>query len=511
MKKSVKGIIGLSAVLVVLGGSYAALMLTQPDENIDENSVSEISDTEQQNIMLIYDGNVSGTDPDTGADLKGIVETVGIKNESGEIHVVQNVSESASSGVNYTIDGYQDIEMQTSVIGTLANNINGLTSADVIEENCTDKAKFGLDSPSVTVDVKYETGTEYTLYIGNAAPTGSVTYVMLEGGNTVYTVNNSTIANYSKSVNEFINKTILQSPDETPIVNSFRIERQDIDYDILLEYDSSTDDSVFKGGTSATHIMKEPVETYLSVEKSNNIITGMFGLSAEDIYAVHCTDSDIAEAGLEDSFCTVTMECNDGNNYKLLLSEPFNESDNGKCCYAMLDGGNVIFTVAVENAPWITVQPVDISSTTFIASYVWSIDNMKITTGDNEYLFEISQNDPNAELTSPKSTDFNITLNGNDFESERYRLFYAFLIKGTAEDLAFSEVIPSGEPMATVEYNDYYNSKSYTLDFYEYSNTQAIIAVNGESKYFISKSYVETLIENAAKLESDEDFTNTWR
>ena len=33
MKKQVKGIIGLGAVLVLLGGGYAALKLTDPDKN----------------------------------------------------------------------------------------------------------------------------------------------------------------------------------------------------------------------------------------------------------------------------------------------------------------------------------------------------------------------------------------------------------------------------------------------------------------------------------------------
>ena len=39
----------------------------------------------------------------------------------------------------------------------------------------------------------------------------------------------------------------------------------------------------------------------------------------------------------------------------------------------------------------------------------------------------------------------------------------------------------------------------------------AIIAVDGKSKFFVAKSYVETLIDNAEKLNTDEDFTETWK
>ena len=44
MKKQVKGIIGLSAVLVVLGGGLAAMKLTEPKDNSDSSaSLSDIS------------------------------------------------------------------------------------------------------------------------------------------------------------------------------------------------------------------------------------------------------------------------------------------------------------------------------------------------------------------------------------------------------------------------------------------------------------------------------------
>ncbi|MDE5569055.1 MAG: DUF4340 domain-containing protein, partial [Ruminococcus sp.] len=340
MKKSVKGIIGLSAALVVLGGGYAALMLTQPEEATDENTSSESSETEQHEVIIIHDENAG--------DSTGVIKTVDVKNSSGELHVVQKTPATDDSAATYTLDGYQDIAMKTAVIGTLANNANGMTSADVIEENCTNPAKFGLDSPEITVDIEYETGTEYKLLIGNEAPTGTVTYVMVDGIDTVFTVKNSTLANYSKTLMELVDTTVLESPEETPVVETFKIEREDMDYDILIEYDHSNAEN--KGGTSSSHIMKEPVEAYLGVERSTDVITGMFGLTASGIYSVHCEESDIAEAGLANPFCTVSMECDDGNDYKLLLSESFTDSEYGKCCYAMLEGGNVIFILTPAQA-----------------------------------------------------------------------------------------------------------------------------------------------------------------
>lgn len=132
---------------------------------------------------------------------------------------------------------------------------------------------------------------------------------MLDGENTVYTVANSYVANYSKKLDEFIDTVILEEPpeDSYPKVNSLKIEREDIDFDILLEYDKSSDDGKYSGGTSATHVMVEPTDAYLAVERSEDITNGMFGLQAEGVYSVHCKESDIAESGLKEPFCRVIM------------------------------------------------------------------------------------------------------------------------------------------------------------------------------------------------------------
>lgn len=514
MKKSVKQIIGLGAVLAVLGGGAAALMLTDPEkdpENESSSSESEIStDNEQQAIILIRDDKVTGTDPDTGADLEGVVEKICVSNDYGEFEVVQQEKAGEDGGILYTVDGYQDIAVNDALIGTLANNANGMTSSAVIEENCTDLEKFGLSDPSVTVKVEYETGTECTLYIGAAAPAGDVSYVMTDGVDTVYTVRNSLLANFSNKPEDFVELTMLEAPEEYPIVESLRIEREDMDSDIFLEYDKKSEDKQ-SGGTSSTHLMSEPTDAYLSVERSSDIITGMFGLEAENVYCIHCEESDIAEAGLKIPFCTVTMKCDDGNTHKLLFSEPFTDDEGVKCCYAMFEGGNVIFTVKADSARWVTVEPVDIASTIFIASYVWNIDRLSVTVGDDEYAFDISPKDPNEEVENPKAENFNVTLNGGEFDSERFRKFYSFIITANAESFALGEKIPSGKPMAAIKYHDNYDNTEKNIEFYDNSAMTSLIVINGESKFFITKSFVETLIENAEKLNGEEEFVTTWR
>ena len=506
MKKQVKGIIGLGAVLVLLGGGYAALRLTDPDKNDSGESSAEllaVDDTESkgEGVLLISDNGEEAT-----------VSEAFVKNETDELHVIMLTEPTDTSAATYTLDGYQDLDMNTAVIGTLVNNGNGLTSLALIEENSESLEKFGLAEPAITVDFIYESGTERTLYIGDNAPSGSGVYVMTDESTSVYTASVSALANYSKTLNEFVEKTVLEEPAEEdyPIIKSLKIEREDLDYDILIEYDELSDDEGYTGGTSATHVMVEPIDCYLTVERSSDITNGMFGLNAEDIYALHCQESDIAQAGLSEPFCKVTMSCDDGNVYVLLLSEIFTDDD-GKHCYGMLEGGNVIYVLSPDDAKWVTVLPIDIASKIMIASYVWNVSDLsvKCSSGDEES-FHIALNDDSISISDAKAEDFTVTKNGKAFDTERYRQFYSFLVSTNAEEFALGEDIPDSEPMATLTYTDSYTGKTTTIDFYDYSSMKALIAVDGKSKFFCTKSYVNTLIENVKRINTGEDYKTTW-
>lgn len=508
MTRNAKSIIGLSAAVVVLGGGLAALMLTEPKDNENgESSVStseESSEAEGAGIFLVQDEKAGETE--------GLIKELTVKNTDGTLNVVMDKEPTDDSAATYTLDGYKDIPLNTSLVSTLANNAVHMTSSSIVDENCENPEKFGFDSPQAEVEVKFQTGTVKKFIVGDKAPANSETYVMFDGENTVYTVADSYTANYRKVLTDFVDNVILEEPteDSYPKINSLKIEREDIDYDILLEYDKSSDDDKYSGGTSATHVMVEPTDAYLTVERSEDITNGMFGLQAESIYSIHCKESDIASAGLKEPFCTVTMDCDDGNKYTLLLSEPFTDENDKKCCYAMFEGGNMIYTVDTENAKWVTVLPIDITSKIMIGSYVWNITDLSVNCSDGtSEKFVIEAKDENAE--NNKAEHFNVTKNGTAFDGERYRQFYGFLINAAAEEFALGEKIPDGEPLVTVEYSDSYTKKKTKLEFYEYSNLTALIAVNGESKYFCAKSYVDTLLENIRRIETGEDYITTWK
>lgn len=507
MKKQLKGILALTGVLAVLGGGFAALKLTEPKDEADDSSdasVQETTEAEGAGIILVND-----TEDIT---IEGVVKSAVVTNATDELHIKMLTEKTEDSAATYTLEGYEDVPVNTSIVGTLVNNGNGIVSQALIESGCEDLAKFGLEEPAAEVEFTYESGNVRRFFVGDKAPSGSYNYFMVDDGqNNVYTVNTSTVANYSKTLNDFIRTTVLESPEDDayPIVETLKIERGDLDYDILIKYDEASESS-YSGGTSATHVMVEPTDAYLTVEKSSDITNGMFGLSAKSIYALHCKESDIAEAGLNDPFCKVTMSCDDGSEYVLLLSELFTDDGGERCCYGMLEGGNVIYTIAEDNAKWISVMPVDIASRIMIAAYVWNVTELSAESGGEKVEFEIEQIDKSKDISEVKTEDFKVKKNGEDFDTERYRLFYSFLVSTNAEEFALGEEIPDSEPMAKLEYTDSFSGKTTTIEFYDYSVMKSLIVVDGKSKFFCTKSYVSTLEENIRRIGTGEDYVTSW-
>ena len=294
------------------------------------------------------------------------------------------------------------------------------------------------------------------------------------------------------------------SEEDAVTVKSLRIKREDLDYDIYVEYDERTEDENYKGGTASTHIMLEPIKCYLGYEKTDKAITGLFGLTASDIYSINCTDVDIASAGLNNPFCTVEMSCDDGNNYKFYMSEPFTDDDGVKCHYFMFDGGNMIYTVKAEDAVWATMMPIDITSRTVYGSTVWDIRELTVS-GKGLDKVEFKGDGTSAE-------DYTVTMDGKSMDTERFRLFYKFLLSTDAEDLAIGKTIPEGaEPAVTVTVLDKDMSEPMTVEYYEDESYKSLIAVNGECRYIGTNAYIETLIGNIKKLATGEEFVTTWK
>lgn len=510
MKKQIYGIIGLCSAVAVLGGGLAVLKMS---DHSDSGSSSTVETTQEYGAgIVIVDDSSAPYKSEENSEAKGTVQSVRVTNEKSVLDAVIAEPAGESTPAVYTLKGYEDLSVDSMIVSTLFNNAHGLTSVSIIEDNCTDLDKFGLADTASEVEITYESGNKKKLYIGDSSPVTSNTYVRLDGSNTVYTVESSKMSNYKESIEYFIEKTVVKKLDDTAAVKilSFEIIRKDIEDEFLIEYDPASEIET-GGGSSSKYILKKPVESYVKIEETDALVNKMFGLTANGIYALHCGESDIAGSGLSDPFCKVVVTCDDGKSYTLLLSETFKDEDGKESCYGMLEGGKVIYTFVPENVPWITITPPDILSQNMILSRVWNLSRLEIKCGDKTENFEIEPSESGIDRVKAKKEQMSVKRNGSEFNTERFRQLYSFIISCHAEEMAYNEKIPDTEPMVTLSYTDVITNRSETYEFYEYSAMKCLIAVDGKSKFICSKSYVKTLIDNIGRVETGEEYLTSWK
>ncbi len=496
MRKRTVGII--VGVVVIIALAVAAILLLQGgDDEEEESEAIAVSDETTEEISLL----------DYETDNVVLIDVSG---EAGDYQVVQTARGDDENNATYAIVGWESLPV-TSTLWTLPNNTADLSANSIVEEDCTDYAKFGLDeSTAISVTLHFDDNESYSFRVGNVTADATYTYFTPEDDNTVYTVKTSYLSNFRNAAIDFLDKTILEAPeDETayPIVNYLKIEREDLDYDFELDYDTNSDDEDYTGGSVATHVMVSPVSAYLSPDRSTSIVTGMFGLSADSIAVPLPTQQDMTDYGLETPLGTVTMDCDDGNCYVLYFSEPVSIVDEetekaSTYYYAFLEGNEMIYCVKESDMIWATVEPTDVTSTLVLATYVWNIGTLDVKIDDKEFNFDVTATD---------AKDAVVTLNGESTDAERYREFYAFLLKTTAETIDFTDE-PTGDPLAEIYLDTQDGSFARTFTFYALDDFTCLITVDGQSAYTCRRSFLTTLEDNMdIYYDDDEEFAVNWQ
>lgn len=489
MKNNVKALIACAAALVVAGGGYAALMLTGDKDN-DTGSSAESSQIDVNSVpTAIFEFE------------KSDIQSVFVKNASGEYKGVPDGSPADDGTVTFTIEGMEDLDIDDTLTSSLLNSASALNSEATAEENPSDLGKYGLKSPLAEVTVKAGTG-EKTLLIGDKSPIQGQTYCMEKNGTTVYLAADSNVSAFLNSAEDYISKTILEQPSEEdmPKIEEISIDRTDLEYDIVLNYDKSSDDEDSKSGTLATHYMSKPIFAFLDSEKSQTAVSGFFGLTAQTVMIDHPTKDEIAASGLYKPFCTVTMKTDEPKEYTLKLSSKI-DTEAGSSYLAMIDGKDIIYMVSPDSVCWAELQPGDITSKMVFGTYVWDIGKLDINiSGGENVSFEGKGSDEN---------DYVVTKNGKSCDTERFRSFYTFLLKTSAEEFVLGEN-PEGEPIVSIELETQDKKTKQKVEFYKADGKKAYISVDGTTCFKCRMAYVDLLIDNLLKFDGNEEFVMNW-
>lgn len=495
MKSKAKSLIFIGIFVICMALVFLILVLTQPraegndkDDQSESNTTVALTNYERDNIS-----------------------TMKIKNSTGEYTITQ-------TALGFSVDELKDLKQNTTTMGAAGNCVAKITAQTLVEENAQDLAKYGLeaDSPEAECVVTLKDGSSYTVLYGVTAPDGSSVYVRLADSNDVYVVllNSSRyFYNSKESYISLIIKEQLSNDNTAPTIDLLTVTRKDLDYDIVFE-DDTKNYSVDEVSMASSQVMISPVYAYLDITNSNDIIYGIWGLTATEAVKPFPTEEDMAEYGLADPFCTVTINAelqtyklSIGNIASYVIGEDGNPTTEPESYYGYFEGKDVIYIFSATEVKWATFMPGDILSSMMTSNYIYALDYMDIELHNGEeisYHYDIEGSVDDASLA--------VSLNDKYVDADDFKILYQFVLKCPIDDLCLEDPKEDAKLLAYIDFARAEGGGD-TLEFYDDGANRVIIKLNGVTSFSQPKSYLDTLTSNLklfAEGRPTEDLQMIW-
>ena len=536
LSKTTRTVIIAAGVLLVLGAVLLVLMLTSPagDDNSSGASTGESTGTsETADSSSVSDSSGTSSDSEkvviTDKEQENVLK-MEVRNETGSFSFERNQREvsatdddgnvSTSTEYYWTSPELDGVDHNDSTIGSFVRCMAGLSASSMVEENAQDLEKYGLADPAAEVKVTFDDGTSADICFGIRNPAASnYVYCLTNGGSDVMQVSYYSAGSAFYDIRDFVNLVLTEAYDANNAkeLDYLVIDRKDLDEEVRIEYmadvaaESEKEDSVIT--TFNTHRITSPITAELDTTKGQTFCYGLYSLTASSCEYIDPTEQEIADAGLDDPFCKVSFKYGGKARVLLLGNEIRTASSDDESSeslssvtgyYAMFEGGNIIYSISTDNAPWYTFQVQDIMSRRPISPYIYTIDTLTVTTPDGEYVFKVSGDADDHVFTCGDTV-----LNDSSFKS-----FYQHLITSMGEELYFSDEKP--EPYITLnfkyreEYYDTYGRSEDTIEFYKSDDRKNIVSVNGDILYKVRQIYTQRLLENLDALFNGGEIKLDW-
>jgi len=119
------------------------------------------------------------------------------------------VSKSKKTKDKWTIAAPAEYPADREAVSSMTSSLSPMSADSVVDDKPTDLAKYGLNTPSLTVAVGETNGKSRDIYFGDDVPAGSLIYVRVGSDPKVYAVASSAKTSLDKSVNDLRDKRLL--------------------------------------------------------------------------------------------------------------------------------------------------------------------------------------------------------------------------------------------------------------------------------------------------------------
>lgn len=119
------------------------------------------------------------------------------------------------TGSDWKIDEPKPLGADQTAVSSIVSTVASLNSDRLVEQNSSDLQRYGLDHPSLELDVTEKDNRTQQLLLGDNTPAGSGVYAALAGDPRVFTIAGYHKTTLDKSLNDLRDKRLLTvSPDK---------------------------------------------------------------------------------------------------------------------------------------------------------------------------------------------------------------------------------------------------------------------------------------------------------
>lgn len=482
MKKNVRSLLIMLAVLAVLGGAAAVLVGTSPDGDAGESGSSAVSQDERETIEFDTDN----------------ISSIAVQNNEGGFTLLpgpgaaqgESSSQVEEPETVFVVEGLEGYDLDTASISSAVDSLTSLTIHRDLGAQA-DLGQYGLDEgQAVRVAIQEKSGGETVLLLGNASSSGGTAgqYILKDGSVCIVTALSAkfrgpaldlvsrdvyTVASdFAQGTDSEGNETQTALPDT---LYSAEISGQAFPELIRLGY---VETQRLNG-----HMVTSPVLAESGTAAFDALVASLKSLTASKVQAVGVAGQGLAEYGLSQPDARIEFNL---NGQQVALQVSAKDSDGSR--YLTMDGRDVVYQVAnAQVSAWAEASLMDLRMATVCLANIADVRKLSLTQeGDMAYAFTVT---PSETTDLADSTVVNAA--GQEIGYENYQAFYKQLIGLSV----FSMEKPSygGVPTLRVEYT--YEEGTDVVEFYPVQGQDRCAAVlNGQFNGLVRGADVDKLL-----------------
>ena len=417
-------------------------------------------------------------------------------------------SEGKTEATVYTLEGFEDYQLESTNPALLASAICKIDFISVVDLKGEKSSEFGFDEPRAKGTAYYNDGTHSTVILGADAAGGESCYIKFGNSDTIYLVAKENMESMLYDITDLFSASI--NADKTSVsddsFSEITLGGTHFSKEITI---AKNDDKAL----SCYYVMTSEGNTPVSNVAGSNIVGSIKSLTCEDVVCVNPDKGKLKEFGLEKPFATVKTEYSytektyDENgletgskNKTLKVSLLASEADSEGKVYLMQEGGKLIYKIAAASVPWATVSESDLRSEYVFAPSYSALSKVEVAANGKTYSFIMGEEEQDGAIVKT------VSLDGKKIDESA---FYTF-----CQDLSLLTVAgqdDSAKTTGTALSVTYTYSSGRAADKVEFKSTgsqKIIAALNGKGAGYVYKEQVDGMTENLEKLAKGQEISS---